>query len=205
MKTMLAILAVLTLGGCNNSSKGVSRAVLDAQTPGTSSGAGATFVGPANSAAPSTQVAQRRAAYYPQPSRESFVYGKPAVPVIKSDEAQPVPVEVQQQQVPVPAWIDERVETTYGQHQDAAGIMKVALSLAAWSKIRWIGICFVLFSLFGLAWSHNNPEGYPLVCWKFLAGGLFLAIIDPNPWWGLVLLIPAGFYAWQKSGLKIGI
>lgn len=202
----LGIVAVAVLCvGCG-SMKSAS-AIVAQQTPGQSSGAGATFQGPANSAAPSTQIAQRRASYYPAPTRQwplPTTGIKPAqdsasqtsVPVLRTDEPQTA-----MPPMPSPAWIDERTETTFGQHQDAAGLVQAATAMGSWGRARWFGILCVLFAAFALAWAHNNPEGYPLIAWKIGAVGMFLVVFDPSPWWLLLLIIPGVFYIVQK--LKI--
>jgi|GEM_PF-6397219 len=197
---------LLTLAGCNNRPALATR-VADAQHPGTSTGAGATFQGPANSAAPSTQIAQRRAAYYPAPTREwplptTGLSPSPSSPPSSvSSVSSPSSPSSPSSAPPQPAWIDEKTETTFGQHQDAAALVQAATALGSWGKARWAGIFLMLASAFGLAWAHNNPEGYPLVCWKGAAIGLGLALLDPSPWWLLLLLIPAGFYFAQKLNL----
>ena len=196
------------LVGCQNKGAAASGIVAQ-QTPGQSSGAGATFTGPANSAAPSTQVAQRRAAYYPAPVRQwplpttGLAATTPgAAPVLAPDSAPSSQLSALSSQLPpAPVWIDEKTETTFGQHQDAAALVQAATALGSWGKARWVGVLCVLFAAFGLAWSHNNPDGYPLVCWKFGGAGLVLAIFDPSPWWLLLLIIPGLFFVAQKFNL----
>jgi len=191
------LFVLLTLGACNNRPTLAAR-VADSQHPGTSTGAGATFQGPANSAAPSTQIAQRRAAYYPAPVRE---WPLPTTGLSAPSVSPSPSLPLSPSSVPQPAWIDEKTETTFGEHQNAAALVQAANTLGSWGKARWAGICLMLASAFGLAWAHNNPEGYPLVCWKGGAIGLGLALLDPSPWWLLLLLLPAGFYVAQKLGL----
>lgn len=184
---------------------GTASSVVSEQKPGVATGAGATFTGPANSAAPSTQVAARRVGYYPPPTRQALPrYIAPSVPEIKVGE-QPSVVSAQPEpepaQTPQPAWIDEHVETTYGQHQDAAGIIKVANYLGTWGKMRWIGLLCLFAAYSGLLWSHGNADGYPVICWKVGACGLVFTVLDASLWWLLLLIIPAGFYLAQKLGL----
>lgn len=203
---LLAVLCALA-SGCMNKGAAATNIVAQ-QTPGYSTGAGASFTGPANSAAPSTQVAQRRAAYYPAPTRQwplPTTGIKAASPAPSDATANAKPEAEQSPAVPTPAWIDERTETTFGQHQDAAGLVQAATAMGNWGKARWFGILCVLFGAFALAWAHNNPEGYPLVAWKIGAVGLFLVIFDPSPWWLLLLLIPAGFYTIQKLKITLPI
>ena len=205
----LLLLAALVLLGCQNR---VSRGIVAEQKPGYAEGAGSTFTGPANSAAASTQIAQRRVAYYPPPQREAFAYGATAANVgqglsLPSDATPPANREATATPAytpiapPAPAWIDERTETSFGQHQDAAGLVKAATAIGSWGRARWFGILCIVAAAFGLAWAHNNPEGYPLVCWKIGAVGVFLAMFDPSPWWLLLLLIPAAFYTVQKLNI----
>lgn len=202
--------ALLTLTGCGTF-RGASGIVAQ-QTPGQSTGAGATFTGPANSAAASTQTAQRRVAYYPPTAPAPAAPAPVAAPVtVRTSEPAPAtetpPTAAPVAQLPAPlappapAWIDEKIETSFGQHQDAAGLVKAATAIGSWGRARWLGILCILFAAFALAWAHNNPDGYPLVAWKIGAVGLFLALFDPSPWWLLLLIIPAAFYAVQK--LKI--
>lgn len=195
---------LLGLTGCSRVSSGAAKLVAE-QHAGQATGAGATFTGPSNSAAPSTQTAQRRAAYYapsaPQAARvepqKVEVEGKAtAAPPVLPTSTSPL-----QLPAPAPAWIDEKIETTFGQHQDAAGLVTAAIAANSWGKARWLGILCVAFSALALAWSHNNPEGYPLVAWKIGAVGLALVVLDPSPWWLLLLILPAAFYVLQKLNL----
>lgn len=187
----------LLFAGCAHF-PGTAGSVVAQQTPGVATGAGATFTGPANSAAASTQTAARRVSYYPPPVRAPLPrFGSPA----RESRAEVVAPPVLLPSPAAPAWIDERTETTFGPHQDASGIIKAANFLAGWGKARWFGVLCLLGAAFGLAWAHNNPEGYPVICWKVGGIGLFLALFDPSPWWLLLLLIPAGFYLAQKLGL----
>ncbi len=195
MRLLIALFAVALVGGCKNLPTSVSK-IVAGQTPGEATGAGAVFVGPANSAAPSTQVATRQVGYYPPPVKMPLPRFVPTPAPQPQADVAPVPPET-----PVPAWVNEHVETTFGQHQDAAGIVKVATSMGGWGSARWLGILCMLGGAFGLAWAHGNPDGYPVVCWKVGGVGLVLAIFDPNPWWILLLLIPAGFYLAQKLNL----
>lgn len=200
---LIALVLMMSLAGCTNRSGKAASSIVAQQTPGSSSGAGATFVGPANSAAPSTQTAHRRAAYYPAPVRDWPLptTGLSAQSPAASDQSPIAHPQSAIQQVPPPAWIDEKTETTFGQHQDAAGLVTAAIAAGAWGKARWLGLLCVAFSALALAWSHNNPEGYPLVAWKIGAVGLALVVLDPSPWWLLLLIIPAGFYFVQKLNL----
>lgn len=206
----ISLAILLASVGCS-SLPGTAGSIVAQQTPGVSSGAGATFQGPANSAAPSTQVATRRVGYYPPPVRQWPLPVTGIQPVsaaaLPAEPSAPPPASTSASGFtppsapPAPAWIDEHTETTFGQHQDAAGIVKVAVSMGRWGRARWFGILCCLAAVGGLLWAHNNPEGYPVVCWKIGAVGIFLAVFDPSPWWLLLLIIPAGFYLLQKLGL----
>ena len=199
MKPLLLIVVLVMLAGCGTMSN--SRRIVEAQTPGTASGAGASLTGPGNSSAPTTQTAQRRVGYYAPPVRDIALptYGstRPAA----MPNAQPVAEAPAQPAAPQPAWIDETVTTTIGQHQDAAAILKVATSVGSWGRARWFGILLMLAAVGGLLYAAGNAEGYPVICWKVGGIGVFLAMFDPSPWWLLLLLIPAGFYLAQKLGL----
>jgi hypothetical protein len=120
-----------------------------------------------------------------------------ANPQLSTLNSQPAPVAGP----PVPAWIDETTTTTIGQHQDAAGILKVATAVGSWGRARWLGILLLLAAVGGLLYAHGNPEGYPVICWQVGGVGLFLAMFDPSPWWLALLILPAGFYFAQKLGL----
>lgn len=211
---LCAALWAAAVAGCIAGGKAAGN-IVAGQTPGAASGAGATFTGPANSAAPSSQTAQRRIGFYPPPTRESFRYAenapKPAAaeipaasgeiqnPAAGAEIGRPALVPIAPG-APVPAWIDEKTETTFGQHQDAAGIVRVALAVNQWGKARWLGVACLFFAYSGLLWAHGNPDGYPVVCWKVGAVGAFLVIADPSPWWACALIVPALFWLAQKLG-----
>lgn len=206
----LILAHLLTLTGCAQRS---GANILAEQRPGEASGAGATLTGPTNAAAATTQTAKRRVGYYPPPSRQwplptTGLVATPAettlpVNATTPDQSPSGAVSPAPLAAPAPAWIDETVTTTIGQHQDAAGLIKAASAMASWGKARWLGIVCILCGAFGLAWAHNNPDGYPLICWKIAGIGLALAIFDPSPWWLLALLLPAAFYIWQKLQIKL--
>lgn len=201
---VLLLLLILAAAGCLNKT---GQHIAEAQKPGIATGAGATLTGPANSATPTTQVAQRRIAYYPPAAAPAPAPSPTPIPVIDTSSPAGVAPTSSPSQLssslapPAPAWIDERTETTLGQHQDAAGLIKAANALSSWGRARWLGVVCILFAAFALAWAHNNPDGYPVVAWKVGAVGLFLALFDPSPWWLLLLLIPAAFYVAQKLKL----
>lgn len=169
-----------------------ARRVVAEQKPGVATGAGATFVGPANSAAPSTQTAERLIAFEPP---------MPEIPQVVVQSPSPVGPAAPLLPAPRPAWVQERVTTTLGQHQDAAGIVKVAATMSGWSTVKWLGALCILVCAGGILWSHGNPDGYPLVFWKVGGIGVFLMIAGDHPAWLLLLLIPLGFYAVQKLNL----
>lgn len=203
----LAILSGFAVTGCK--SLGAVRAavgIAEAQQPGKASGAGASLIGPTNSATATTQIAERRTRYYPpnRPPSRPVVHPQDQGLVISESPEMPteaVSAAIDEVSPPAPAWTYERTETTLGTHQDAAGLVKAATTLAQWGVMRWCGIVLILVAGFGLAWAHNNPEGYPVVCWKLGACGLGLAIFDPSPWWALILIFPVGFWYLQKIGL----
>jgi hypothetical protein len=210
---MIAV-GVLMLGGCKTRGFWASKSVIEGQTPGVAAGAGATLTGPANSAAPSTQTAQRRTAYYPPPAADRVESGKlkvegqktpppPEAVVGGSTDSQlsALSSQLPPVAVPAPAWIDEKVTTQIGQHQDAAAIVKLAAAASGWPMLRWIGLGCVLAGVGGLLWSHGNPDGYPLVFWKVGGAGVFFMLAGENPAWLLLLILPLGFYAVQKLNL----
>lgn len=207
---MLLVALVMQAVGCKTmqfGKAGVAPAILEAQAGGIASGAGGTLQGPANSAAPSTQVATRRTVYVP-PDLIGVRYGqsRPApapTPAVKSAVESPLtpPPAPSQPIAPSVAWTEERTETTIGQHQDAAGIVKMAATLGGWSTLRWMGALCLAVCIGGLLWSHGNPDGYPLVFWKVGGCGVFFLLCSDNPSWLLLLLLPLGFYAVQKFNL----
>ncbi len=189
MRTLL--LVCLLLSGCSHFTSKTAPNILAEQTPGVVEGGGAKLTSPGNAAAPTTMVAEKRTAFYPPPQRQPLPrYESPAKPVESPAIAPPAPV-----------WIDEKVTTTIGAHQDAAAIVKVASEANTWSKTRWIGIALVVVALLAALYYRGTPDGYPLIYLKVGAIGLALAIIDPSPWWFLMLIIPAGFYVAQKFNL----
>lgn len=193
----LVLFAVLLLAtGCSYLPTKGAASVVSAQAPGVASGAGAEVVGPANSASPTTQTAERRVAYYPPPGRE---WPLPTSGVQPQPAPQPAPVDAPKDVTP--AWSYEKVSTTIGQHQSAATIVKVAEQASGWSSVRWLGILALLVGIGGALWSYNNEHGYMLVFVKVAICGLILVIVGENPWLLLILLIPFGFYVIQKLGL----
>lgn len=208
MKSLLAaLLAVLFLFVLGCKSLGLARAtsnVLSAQTPGVATGAGGTLTAPGNAAAPSTQTSRRTTVWAnaPASARNGPLAAQSATDGVEP-AAVPAPVAAPPAPPPGPAplWTQEETTTTIGQHQDAAAILKVATTVSQWGRARLLGILLIIAGVFGLALAHNNPEGYPVICWKITGIGLFLAVFDPSPWWLLLLLIPAGFYLAQKLNL----
>jgi hypothetical protein len=179
MKLLLVLIA-LACFGCAQT----GRRIIEAQTPGASSGAGATLTGPANSAAPIAPA---------------------LVPVVQIDApgiaAPPIPA-AQLPAPSMPAWVYERTETTLGQHQDAADIVKVAVAVSKWGTVRIVGILCIVLGLGGILWSYKNDEsGYPLVYLKVAGAGVVFLLVGDNPWLLLLLLLPLGLYAAQKFNL----
>ncbi len=178
-------LLMLLLTGC-----GAFRpagAIVAAQAPGVATGAGATIVGPTNAQTQTIQVADRK-----------ITYIAPDLMSLRANVQVPVATAPAQSSPSQLSTIEEHVSTTIGSHQDAAVLIKMASGVGAWGRARWVGIVFIIFGSLAIAWSHNNPDGYPLVAWKFLGAGFFLALFDPSPWWLCILIIPAAFYAYQK-------
>lgn len=197
---------IILLGaGCSMASRLTgTNGVIQSQTPGQSSGAGATLLGPANAAAPSTQVAERRTAYYPPQSaaKQTVPIASPIPTRIDAPTQIVAPVIVAQPPTtePVyPAWTYEKVTTSIGQHQDAAGLVKAAQTASGWSWVRWFGLIVMVIGIGGWLYSYNNKEtGYPLVFIKVFLCGAIITAVGSNPWLLLLLLIPVGFYAFQK-------
>jgi hypothetical protein len=205
MKLSTLLVAVtgftIILSGAGCSSLGLTKAskVIESQTPGVAEGAGASVTGPSNSAAPTTQIAERRTAFYPGPKVQ---WPLPKTGIQSPAASDPVTVAQPPQTEPqYPAWQYEKVETTIGQHQDAAGIVKAAQVASGWSSVRWLGILITIIGIGGMLWSYNNEHGYPLVFLKVTAIGVIITIIGSNPWFLLLLLIPLGFYALQRLNL----
>lgn len=206
MKTLTPFLA-LALVGCQmphfGTPAGISAtSVISAQAPGTATGGGGTLVGPVNSASPSTQTSETRRAYYPPPVREPLPrYETPPSPVPVGVTTPPVVQQEQSVAPPAPAWIDEKTTTSIGQHQDATGLVKLATVASGKPMLWWLGLCCIAVCVGGLLWSHGNVDGYPVIFWKVGACGVFFLFAGENPLWLLLLLIPIGFYAFQKFGL----
>jgi hypothetical protein len=182
---------VLWCFGCQT-----SRRIVEAQTPGVASGAGATFTGPANSGQQSTQTAARTISFAPPSVRVP----QPTIPVINISEPNPsatfAPLPP-----PSPAWIQERVETTIGAHQDAAGLVKAAAAMSGWGVVRWCGLIGCIVGLGGLLHSAGNHEsGYPMV-WVLTAATGGVLLITGNGWLFALACAPFGLWAAQKFGL----
>jgi hypothetical protein len=201
---VVALVLTLLIVACWSTGCQAARRIVQAQTPGTASGAGASVTGPANSAAPTTQKAERTMGFRPRAiapvERPKLDIDRPAVGAPALHGLPPSAFEFQ---IPEkPEWIHERVETSIGEHQDAAGIVKVAVSLSKWNSVKWLGLMCVVVGLFGIAWSYNNDEsGYPLVFIKVAGAGVLLIFFAENPWWLLVLMPPAALYIAQKLNL----
>lgn len=189
----LGIIALAT-GGCAGMA---GRSIVEAQTPGTASGAGATVTGPANSATPTTQTATRTMSFA-VPAVPTPTPRIPTLEIPAPSAGQPPPPPA----APQPVWVQETVQTSIGAHQDAAGIVKVAVSMSKWSSVKWIGLLLIVGGIGGILWSYKNEEsGYPLVYIKTAGIGIFLVIAADNPAWLLLALLPLGLYAAQKFNL----
>lgn len=200
MNRLAIIVVCLGCSACSMLPTSVNR-IVEAQTPGVATGAGATLTGPANSATPTTQNAERTIAFtIPniEVAAPTISIPQPAVPLMS---VEPPPPRMPPMSMPQVAWIQERTSTSLGQHQDAAGIVKVAATMSGWSSVKWIGFLCILVCVGGLLWSHGNPDGYPLVFWKVGGVGLFLVLVGDHPAWLLLLLLPLGLYALQKLNL----
>jgi hypothetical protein len=213
---VMAILAVLltagatvAFGGCKAmqyGKAGVVPEILHAQAPGTAEGAGGSITGPTNSAAPTTQIAERRATYFPPfvapPSRVQ-VNTSPDSPLTPAPKETGLPVILAPAPIPpVVASTYERTETSFGQHQSATGIVKAAAALESWSTFKWLSLGALVVGLGGMLYSYNNHEsGYMLVWMKVAGIGAACLLFADNPFWLLLLLIPVGFYAFQKFNL----
>lgn len=175
---------------------GVAPEIVAAQKPGVASGAGATITGPTNTAAPTTQIAERKAWYFPA---GPFRYGKPAnatTPpvIINAAPQQEVPPE------PQPSATYEHTETTFGQHQSASAVIQAAAQLDGLNKVQWLGIFAIIGGIAALLWSAGHDKGYPLIYVKIVGIGVVLLLVG-NPWYLLLGLIPLAFYAAQKFGI----
>lgn len=194
MKLVSALIGIFVLcvfTGCPSFSGKIAPNVLAGQTPGVVEGAGVKLTSPGNAATPTTMIAEKRTAYYPPPYREPLIcYESPYKP-----QEQP------QMGILAPAWIDEKITTTIGAHQNAALIIKVAEEGEKWSKVRWIGITLVIVAVLAALYYRGTVEGYPLIYLKIGVIGAAVAIIDPSGWWFLLLLVPAIFYLAQKLGV----
>lgn len=196
----VAFIAVFTLwlalaaAGCRGY---VASRIVDAQTPGSATGAGATLTGPHNSGTPSEQIAERSFGF----AVPALAVPQPAVPVVNLDLPARAPLAL-----PVvasqPTWVTERVQTKIGAHQDAAGIIAQAAKFAeGFTKVQWLGIVAIVVGVGGLLWSAGHNEGYPLVFWKSIAAGVLLVMFGDNPWWLAVAAFPFLLYAAQKVGI----
>ena len=205
----LACLLALSMSGCKTlqfGKAGVVPEIIHAQTPGTASGAGGTITGPANSGAPTTQVSERRAAYFPPfpgPVASVRVNTPTANPMtLPPKETALASIPAPSQPEPQVAAIWERTETTIGAHQSATGIVKAAATMEGWSTFRWLSLLALVVGLGGMLYSYNNEaSGYMMVWMKVAGVGAFCLLTSDNPFWLLLLLIPAAFYAAQRFNL----
>ena len=175
--------------GCSLQRSKTAPNILEQQTPGIVEGGGAKLTSPGNAASPTTMTAEKRTGFYPPPHYEPL-------PRFSHEKKSDAPAET-----PAPAWIDEKVTTSIGQHQSAEAIIKVAEQANKWSKTRWIGICLVVGSILIALYYRGTPDGYPMIYMKIGVIGAGIAIIDPSPWWLTALIIPAAFYVAQKFNL----
>lgn len=218
MKSLLLLLSILALAGCVRMPTHVAD-LIRAQAPGSATGAGATLIGPANSAAPSVQEAERTVEYFADlisaPDTASADLATPKTPPSISAEsgaaaANPAeaaartatPEAAPHTIVSRPRYVHEKVTTTIGQHQAAAPLIQAASAASGWPATRWLGWLCIIVGLGG--WIHgvtHKETGYPLVFLKVAGCGVFFVLIGENPVWLLMLLLPLGFYAVQKFNL----
>lgn len=215
-------LAVLALVALLSSCAVQPGRIVDAQKPGAASGSGATLTGPANSAAPSTQHAKRTTAYFPPSTNATNgaprATPKTALPPASAPDAalSAAPASLAENgaarsghqgaapfsALPAIAWQVEETDTTIGQHQDAAPIVRAAAYASSWSGVKWCGLLCVFVGVLGFAYGVTHREtGYPLVFLKVAGAGVALLLVGDNPLWLLLLALPVGFYALQKFGL----
>jgi len=212
---IVAALFVAALCACRNPGR-----IVEAQTPGRASGAGATLVGPGNSAAPSTQESERTVEYFdddvsppqvasldltqpgtataaaPSTSAGNGVASSSAVP------ARETPQTASRALVSRPRYVHEKVTTTIGQHQDAGTLIRAASSTSGWPATRWLGWLCIVVGAGGWLYGVTHKEtGYPLVFLKVAGCGVLLVLVGDNPLWLLVLGLPLALYAAQRLGV----
>lgn len=211
MKRLFAVLAALALAGCSANS---ASNLIKTQHPGTATGAGATLTGPTNAATPTTQTAERSVEFYaPEWVGQQMSYPVEAIPTVYTvapdafdagdiDRPTRVTPFSSPSPSPRPRVMVERVTTTIGQHQDAAGIIaQVAKAAHEWGWLRWVGVACILAGVAGWLWSVGNPGGYPVVFLGVAGCGVLFVFAAANPAWLLVILLPVGFYGAQKLGV----
>ena len=207
---IVAALFVAVLSACTNPGR-----IVEAQTPGRASGAGATLIGPGNSAAPSTQESERTVEYFDDiatsqevaPRNSASVPGNARTSAADQTPEQasppsPSPQAASRVNISRPRYVHEKVTTTIGQHQDAAPLIRAAAYASNWSGPKWIGFLCIFVGVGGWLYGVTHKEtGYPLVFLKVAGCGVLLVLVGDNPLWLLVLAVPAAFYALQKLGL----
>lgn len=199
-RAALILAAALALCSCAQPSR-----LIDAQKPGAATGAGATLTGPANSAAPSTQHARKITRYFPpatalEPSPAETPKRKAQESPHVEDSAR-VHTETASAPPPSPEFVIEETETTLGQHQDAAPLLKIAAAASRWSWLRWLGVACILAGIAGWLWSIGHPLGYPVVFLGIAACGVVFLLASESPAWLLTLALPFAFYFLQKIGV----
>ncbi len=184
---------------------GVVPDIIAAQTPGVATGAGSTITGPSNAGAATTQIAERRAAYFPPfPASSAHVppytaAENPLTEAAKETALAPIPAKPP---VGAIAATYERTETSFGQHQSATGIVKAAASMEGWSTFRWLALGALVVGIAGMLYSYNNEQSGYMMVWMKVAGvGAFCLMTSDNSLWLLLLIVPIGFWAIQKWGL----
>lgn len=204
---LLALSTISVLTGCKTmqfGKAGIVPAIVEAQAPGVASGAGSTITGPTNSGAPTTQVAERRATYFPPfpgPVASVRVNTPTSGPMTPAPKETGLPVNVAPVPVqPVVSSTYERTETTFGQHQSATGLVKAAATMEGWVFSQILGFFIFVGGIAGLLWCAGHDKGYPLICWKLVGCGILLMYFT-NPLWLLTLILPALLYAGQRFGI----
>lgn len=202
-----ALLLVVLVLACGCQPMRVTSAVMEAQRPGEATGAGARLLGPANSSQASTQVAER-VVEWAMPVVEVPV-PQPVVPVVDVGGAvrrevvvQPAAMPVPGPRVAQPVRVSERVTTSLGSHQDAAGIIAQAAKLVeGFSTVQWIGLGCLLLGFGGLLHAAGNEAtGYP-ACWMLVAAVGLVLLVTGNGWLLFAAAVPAGLYFGQKFGI----
>lgn len=194
------VLLLILATGCT---RGGAR-YAEAQKPGTVTGAGVTFTGPANSAQPS-KVSGKRTATYRYPSFGDLsappvtgASSEPAAPGVQPAAADPAPAP----RAPDLVTVTEEFTAEIGAHQALAGILAQAAKLvSSWTWLRWVGIACILGGVAFAVWSMQNPLGYVMVGFAIAGCGVVFVFASANPAWLLLLAAPGLWFTVQKLGI----